>query len=135
VVLPPLEGRNFSMDFSLDSMVEKFNRPEDSTLSQALCAIEGVARTLATDNKSPHSDVAKHLLNCFSAVSQLPGWQHVQNYIDNPQLYIERTKSAQKGDEIAAAAMNQSLVAEGSIDQLQNKGQRLLRRLCQRVDW
>jgi hypothetical protein len=135
IVLPSLESKPFNTDFPLESTVERFVNPEESTLAQAMCAIEGVARSMATDSKTPHSDVAKHLLNCFSAVGQLPGWQHVQNYIHNPQLYIERTKSAQKGDEIAAAAMSRTMIAEGSIDDLQLKGQKLIRRLCQRMDW
>jgi hypothetical protein len=141
IALPLLDPKQFTFaDFSLESAVDRFVRPEESSLSKAICAVESAARAMASvgDIKSPYSDVAKHFLNCFSAVSQLPGWQHVQNYIENPQLYIDRTRSAQKGDEVAAAALNRSVVttAEGGpIDQLQHKGQKLIRRLCQRIDW
>jgi hypothetical protein len=135
IVLPSLESKPFNTDFPLDSSIERFVGPDESVLALAVGVIESMARGIATDSKSQHCDVAKHLLNFFSAVSQLPGWQHVQNYIHNPQLYIERTKSAQKGDEVAAPAFNRTLIAEGSMDDLQLKGQKLIRRICQRMDW
>jgi Inhibitor of Apoptosis domain len=99
-------------------------------LAPALSAIEGVARTISLDSKHPANDAAKHLLSCLSAVNQLSGWQHVQNYIQNPQLYVERLKSAQRGEEPTRGP-----VVPGSMDDFQFRGQTIIKRLCQRIEW
>jgi len=66
----------------------------------------------------------------MSAVNQLSGWQHAQNYIHNPQLYVERLKSAQRGEE-----MSRGPIVPGSIDDYQFRGQMIIKRLCQRIQW
>ncbi len=55
------------------------------------------------------------------------------SYIHNPQLYIERLKSAQRGEEMQA--MTRGPVVPGSMDDFQLRGQFIIKRLCQRVEW
>jgi hypothetical protein len=38
-------------------------------------------------------DTARILMNVIQTISQLAGWEHVSQYVVNPQLYIERTKA------------------------------------------
>src|SRR4051812_24625047 len=55
-----------------------------------MCDVERVVRMLAQDRTSPVVDHAKVIMNTFSAVAQLPGWQHVQDFIIDPTAYVRR---------------------------------------------
>lgn len=89
-----------------------------------------MARTISLDSKHPANDAAKHLLSTLSAVNQLSGWQHVQNYIANPSAYVERLKTAQRGEELTRGQ-----IVPGSMDDYQMRGQNIIKRLCSRVEW
>lgn len=64
-------------------------------------------------------------MNTFSAVSQLPGWQHVQDYILDPHGYINRSQN------IGATKTSPG----DNIRPLQEQGKILLTQLCTRVAW
>jgi hypothetical protein len=131
IQLPPLDGP-YTPDIPLDAAVDRFYKPEESALAAAMLALESTARTPSMDANHPANDGCKHLLSFLAAMSQLSGWQHVQNYISNPKLYQERTKSAQRGEE---PMITRGPIVKGSMDDFQLRGQTLIKRLCQRVDW
>ncbi len=134
VVLPSLNEMPFTTDFSFEPTVDRFINSEFAFM---LDQIELTARMLAHDDKSPDHDIAKHILNTLSAISQLPGWLKIQNYIVNPNRSVADSKNATYSDKAAAAAMSrpENMVTDGVIDELQSKGQTILRKLCQRIDW
>lgn len=130
IILPSLDKRSYP-DLPFDPFVERFMHSEESALASALQDIERNARDMAVNTNHPLSDIAKHFLNYLSATSQLPGWQHVQNFIHNPQLYIERIKSAENGSDALINCMNN----QGPIDEIQKTALSVLRKLYRRVDW
>jgi hypothetical protein len=127
--LPDLDSKAFHCDLPIEATVERFLKPNESALGDAICNVETAARIAAQEPANPIADASKHLLNFFSAVTQLPGWLHVQRYISHPQKYIERTKAGQVLDD------HSSPIMDGTIEDLTEKGRRLMRRLCQRVNW
>lgn len=131
--LPALDVTKYTPALPLEATTERFVSAEETALAPAMAAIESVARTISLDPSNPANDASKHLLSCLSAVSQLSGWQHVQNYIDNPKLYQEQTKSAQRGEEFQATTRKP--LTKGSMDDFQLRGQVLIKRLCQRIEW
>lgn len=173
ILLPDISSRPFALGFSIDGNVEKpepaksyvfsldphvsrFVGIMDTVLAQAMQSIETYARQLVLDdiaNKnaephqkkpvSPYVGAATHLLNFFSAINQLLGWQHVQRYIHNPQYYIELSKTSlsltKGGDDsikiTALKAMSAPLTPMTLLDETHVEGRNVLRYLCHRVDW
>lgn len=113
IMLPSLEDKPFKTDIPFEQVLEKFTSLKESTLAQALFAIEGTAMITAKMPNSPLVNVARPLVDCFSAVSQLKGWLEVEKYICNEK----------------------SAVVNASVNELILDGQKLLRRLAQRIDW
>ncbi len=94
-----------------------------------MMAIEGVARVVSLDAKHPANGASKHLLSFLSALNQLNGWQHVQRYVLDPLQYPERAKQLMYG------GAKPTCVVAGSMDDFQDRGLRLVKRMCHRVDW
>jgi hypothetical protein len=98
------------------------------------------------------TDVAKHLLNCQAAVSQMPGWCHVEHYIRNPLEYLDLHKliplpSSSKQVDLhkliplvssskqTANNHPSAAVPLGMMDDLLTKGQNLIKRQAMRIAW
>lgn len=86
---------SLALPFTLEPFVEKFvaHTKNDGSLSALMCDLERHVRCYAADRTCPISDHAKVLMNTFSAVAQLPGWQHVQDYIVDPNAYVYRIQA------------------------------------------
>lgn len=101
-----------------------------------MMAIEGVARAVSLDPKHPANNPTKHLLSFTNALSQLLAWQHAQRFLENPLTYAETSKTLLYGYNAPSASGSGGAPAVvRSMDDLQERGQRLSRKLCQRVDW
>jgi hypothetical protein len=151
IQLPPLPPEaDFKPVFGFGPCVAKFYSPNESMLAGVVAAGEGAARRLSLDSKTDASDGAKFMLSCIRAVNQLLGWQHVAAYIRNPNLYVERLKSAAaaakrsggSGGSNGSNGSNGSLLdligrpaIPASMDDIQARGQSIIKRLVQRIDW
>lgn len=95
-------------------------------------------------------DGAKVIVNTFSAVAQLPGWQHVQDFICDPTGYVNRmqimgaayvkdasgaVKDVHPVRRDANEIVGVALLREDNIWPLQEQGKLLLQQLCLRVMW
>jgi len=80
-------------------------------------------------------DVAKHLLNCLSAVNQLPGWSHVERYIRNPMAYMAGSSVIPVPAPKLGPGGSARPAADGAIDELMAKGTVLQKRLLMRLNW
>lgn len=134
------------LPFKLDAVVENFVpfTPGDGSLADTLGQVERTIRTYARDLSSSIVDHAKVYMNTLSAVAQLPGWQHVQDYIIDPLAYIERSypvkSNASTTEKITINPPPQPLsmgrlLREDNIQPLQEQGKLLLTQLCVRVRW
>lgn len=103
-------------------------------MPKAMAALEVEARAISIDAKHDASDAARHMLSCLSAVTQLVGWQHVSWYIRDSDYYNAKTKEAQKsaGNGVPPPFMTGVV---GTMDEYQVRGQALIKRLAQRVEW
>jgi hypothetical protein len=171
VALPLFDQSKLHEGFTLDPLLVKFER--DTPLADGMAWIEYQCRRLAAADprQQPPApghptgtlvDVAKHVLNCLSAINQLPGWAHVEAYIASPIQYLEHLKHTARSSTSNASSSSSSIsnnnnsahltrsapalsslassgasgiVTDGSIEQLQVRGRRLLQWLCQRVQW
>jgi len=81
-------------------------------------------------------DVARHIVNYLSAVGQLPGWLHVEQYIRNPTGYTEG-KNSEGHRRISSSNLSPSPPVEGRgrIGELMAQGEGLFNRLCRRIAW
>jgi len=104
-------------------------------MAATMSDVERVIRTYAQDRSSPIVDHAKVAMNTFSAVSQLPGWQHVQDYIIDPAGYIDRSQVLRPDDRTDRSRAAERLVRDDNIAPLQEQGKQLLQQLCTRVQW
>jgi serine/threonine protein kinase len=86
--------------------------------------------------------IAQTVYGALGTQSQLYGWQHVSEYIRNPQLYIERTKSSVRN----ARDRDQPVIPppptmrgpselHEAVDTLQETGHSVIKRLIQRIEW
>lgn len=124
------------------------NSPCYNNRSDALAGITAAIRQILSA-KSTSSErlktAAQTIYGALGTQSQLYGWQHVSEYIRNPQLYIERTKTAQRGGSSANATAQPvaplPVTARGPselhehIDTLQETGHAVVKRLVQRLEW
>jgi hypothetical protein len=101
-----------------------------------MSAVESAARLGAVDEKSSAGvgPAARHLLNLLAAAGQLPGWLHVASFIADPSQYIDYTKVVQSGQNCEERHMPPA-TPKGPIDELMSRGETLLRRLLQRLQW
>lgn len=76
-------------------------------------------------------DVAKHLLNLLSAVKQLPGWLHLDRFINDTDAYLESISIVLGRKSVAIGSDRKSC----AIDELMAKGSALVKRLFMRVNW
>lgn len=138
VQLPSLDSKTYAPDFPLDANVARFYRSDESALAPAMMAMESIARPVSLDPKHPAHTQTKHLLSFFVSLNQVLGWQHVQRYVEAPLQYAEGAKFLLYGGKHLVIAGSSSSLASQSIrsmDVLQERGQRLMRKLCHRMDW
>jgi Inhibitor of Apoptosis domain len=137
ILLPLLDVSQYHTDLSLDPHVERFVPNTEAPLVQPLEQLEFHARAVATEPKDPACDPARQFLSCLSAVNQLTGWQHVQSFMHNPKLYIEKTKNAQRIPDAPPLLRGPAVSApvRGSMDDFQTRGQLLIKRVAHRLEW
>lgn len=128
---PPISP-DIKLPFAMDATpVEKLAvfKMGDGSLEATMNDVERTVRQISGDRNSPIHDKSKVMMNCFSAVSQLPGWQHVQDYIIDPAGYIDRSQ------ELPSQKLMPRLIRDDNIAPLQAQGKQLLTQLVTRVAW
>lgn len=138
VQLPTLEETKLPFSLTAELLFEatvlEFSR--SALMSKAMAALEVEARVISLDSKHDASDAARHMLSCLSAVTQLVGWQHVSWYIRDSDYYTAKTKEVQKSSGTGAPhPFMTGGIIPGSMDEYQARGQALIKRLAQRVEW
>jgi hypothetical protein len=139
IPLPADDTQQAEMNISFDPAVKEFLTPvTSSVLLDTFALVEYTCRRAAALRPDPSGavsmiDVAKHLLNFFSAVNQLPGWAHVEQYIKSPAAYLTATQIVNYPDPKATPI---SIVGgTGVMNELMSKGNALILRLLKRIDW
>lgn len=134
------------------------NAFEASDIARELCNISiELRKLLAPNSRAPEfaRSAAQTVYGVLGTQSQLYGWQHVSEYIRNPLLYTERTKSlppagsnpnnpssaapaptagANPNDPSLWTARGPSEIHE-AIDLLQETGHNVTKALVQRIEW
>lgn len=98
--------------------------------------LEPAMKAASADAKLAHiHEPCRVLVNFFSAVAQLPGWLHVQEYIVNPQNYMAKhTMQPPRGPGGEPVRLG-GASTPSTIDELIERGRLLMMSLCQRIDW
>lgn len=81
------KGRWFHFLFNFQSVLMEMVKSETSE-------IQDLARLL---DCSSSLKIAKNVLDFFKATSDIKGWQYVEAYCKNPQAYIDKNASPQRG--------------------------------------
>lgn len=123
------------LPFTMEALIARF--ANTSPLAKAMCLMETIIRQHADNTKSPISGAAKLIMNTFSAVAQLVGWQHVQHYVNDPAAYMRLHHPSPDDDKTTTTAFKaiHLLEREDLIAPLQDLGKNLLSDVALRVNW
>ncbi len=110
VKLPPM----FKLGAPLESLI--VFKDGDGSLAASINHLQRSFRAHASDRTSPIREQATVITNTFNAIAQLPGWQHVQDFISDRQNALSRTVKMPENGYWA-------------------QGVQLLTRFCVRIAW
>jgi len=126
-ILPVMDSKTPPPPFPLTSCVDRFWNSSDAPIVAVMRAMEAVARNASTNLKDTAHYAAKLYWSLTIALTQLVGWQQFALYVN--------TNTNTKTDNNTKTNAKPNTNANGTMSELQDRGQGLLLHVCRRMEW
>lgn len=126
--LPNIDERVGRCELDVKALFPQFAKP--TPVSNAMARFDIRMRQIIGSPGHPAQALAKHVQNALSMQTQLAGWKHVQDFIMDPKAYADGLKGLRSLEPVPRVTP-----AVGAIDTLLGTSERLVRRVCMRLEW